>query len=214
MIATPGNKTLAHLFSPKGPLSARLLEEILLHGLLDVLAHGLIPKRCLRWNRSGCDNCALPYLLWDLHSKPLLLLWKRHAHACGNPGPPPGLNLGLKVEDPPLLLCNLPLASLKLSLQALELLSLGLNLLPALTPLQSIHVIHRLHHTRHVDDGGVLLMLCVVEKAEGLPPPVEQGDNGTPWSVDSHRGHGEGSTMPKKKPPTLRHKNRCLPPIL
>ncbi|KAG8065275.1 hypothetical protein GUJ93_ZPchr0004g39920 [Zizania palustris] len=75
----------------------------------------------------------IPCLLRDLHDKPLLLLWKRHALACSNPGPLPGLNLGLKVEDPPLLLRNLPLASLKLSLQASELLSLGLNLLPALT---------------------------------------------------------------------------------
>ncbi|KAG8076909.1 hypothetical protein GUJ93_ZPchr0006g41362 [Zizania palustris] len=79
------------------------------------------------------------------------------------------MNLGLKVEDPPLLLHHLPLASLKLSLQASELLSLGLNLLPSLTLLQSIHVVHRLHHTRHVDDGGILLVLGVVEKAEGLP---------------------------------------------
>ncbi|KAG8051923.1 hypothetical protein GUJ93_ZPchr0001g33182 [Zizania palustris] len=118
---------------------------------------------------SWCDSRTLPCLLLDLHNKPLLLLWKRHALACGNSGPPLGLNLGLKVEDPPLLLRNLPLASLKLCLQASELLSLGLNLLPALTLLQSIHVIHRLHHTRHVDDGGVLLMLGVVEKAEGLP---------------------------------------------
>ncbi|KAG8094916.1 hypothetical protein GUJ93_ZPchr0012g19104 [Zizania palustris] len=78
------------------------------------------------------------------------------------------LFLGLKVEDPPLLLRNLPMASLKLSLQASELLSLGLNLLPALMLLQSIHVIHRLHYTRHVDDGGVLV-LGVVEKAEGIP---------------------------------------------
>ncbi|KAG8065418.1 hypothetical protein GUJ93_ZPchr0004g40269 [Zizania palustris] len=86
----------------------------------------------------------------------------RHALACGNPGPPPGLNLGLKVEDPPLLLRHLPLASLKLSLQVLELLSLGLNLIPDLMLLQSIHVIHRLHHMRHMDDGGVLLVLGVV----------------------------------------------------
>ncbi|KAG8084317.1 hypothetical protein GUJ93_ZPchr0010g10234 [Zizania palustris] len=119
---------------------------------------------------SWCDSCALPCLLLDLHDKHLLLLWKRHALACSNPGPPPGLNLGLKVEDPLLLLHHLPLASLKLSLQASELLSLGLNLLPALMLLQSIHVIHRLHHTRHVDDGGVLLVLGVVEKAEGGLP--------------------------------------------
>ncbi|KAG8060630.1 hypothetical protein GUJ93_ZPchr0002g23282 [Zizania palustris] len=118
---------------------------------------------------SWCDNRALPYLLLDLHDKHLLLSWKRHALAYGEPGPPPRLNLGLKVEDPPLLLRHLPLASLKLSLQASDLLSLGLNLLPALTLLQSVHVIHRLHHTCHVDDGGVLLMLGVVENAEGLP---------------------------------------------
>ncbi|KAG8096069.1 hypothetical protein GUJ93_ZPchr0013g37288 [Zizania palustris] len=69
-------------------------------------------------------------------------MWKRHALACGDPGPPPRLNLGLEVEDPLLLLRHLPLASLKLSLQVSELLSLGLNLLPALTLLQSVHVVH------------------------------------------------------------------------